>query len=1061
MSDGASRDERGADVEATQLLDTDVERSRATGHALLRERFAAARAPATLGRYRLLKTLGAGAAGVVWAAYDPQLDRRVAIKRIDLSGAPRLRLRFVREARAIAQLSHPNVVSIHDVGGERGGRAAPLTAESERAFLVMELVDGVDLALWLSVSERGVDELLRVFRAAGRGLAAAHAMGIVHRDFKPQNVLVGARGEVKVADFGLATDRAQAEDPAREAGSSLERPSVSLVADVTQLTRTGAILGTPAYMPPEQHEGAAVDERGDQFSFCAALFEALYGRRPFAGADLRSLRASVLSGRLDPPLADPRVPPRVRAAVLKGLSRSPDDRHPSMHALLAELEPPARTRTWRWWVALGLPALTLSAGAWLWARAPRCVVAPLWDDARGGALRASFAASGLEGAEGSAARVSAELERWAARWVDARAGGCRDNAAGTWSDALYNRQILCLERRRLKFDALRAAFEDAERETVLAAVDAVESLPTLERCQDASFLLAAVEPPATPALEREVSRLRAALERARATSVSDRPRRGLQRVATLEPEVLATGYAPLEIELNMAYGTLLSSAGQLAAAERALSRAFFDARREGDDESAITSAVELSYLVGARLDRIDEGLRWAEHAAAEVERAGSPIDQARLDVHRGLILELAARYDEAEEAQRAALAILERARGSDSALLIDVWSNLGTLALHGGRVDEALAHYERALALAERVLPPQHFERADLHVGLAQVHVAAGRYDAAERALQRALQLRLAARGADSLEAATVHNELGLVYFGQARYAAARDAFQRSLEIAEGKLAPDHVDLLATLNNLASVTYFLGDFAASERLHRRVLALRRARDPRHPEVAVSLQNVGYVVAGQGRHEEALALYDESRALLVTALGADSPQLARNAINAARSLRALDRLDEALARLEEAARLRAPSGDEPPHPELVTTRIEQARARAAKGLPEEAERALSEALALADRLDPSTPQASEALVAYAEHCVARGRLDEAAALAEQAVSRLEGAGRRELRGRARFVLARAARARATSEDARARARALAEDAREDLRAIGDAGHEARAELERWLVEVSAP
>jgi hypothetical protein len=278
---------------------------------------------ATVARYRIESLVGAGSMGAVYAAYDPDLDRRVALKL--LSPAPRsheLRALLLREAQAMAKVTHAHVATVYDVGTWR-----------QQLFIAMEFVRGGTLRTWLRARPRSVPEILDVLLRAGRGLAEAHTAGLVHRDFKPDNVLVGDDGRVRVTDFGLARPP---HDP-RASDTPLAGHSSWDTVD-PRSTRTGTLVGTPAYMAPEQLDGAPANERSDEFAFCVALYEALYGRRPFEGANVIALRMSM---RRDPPAPDPlgsRVPGRVHAVLRKGLSKRPSDRYGSMHELLDALE---------------------------------------------------------------------------------------------------------------------------------------------------------------------------------------------------------------------------------------------------------------------------------------------------------------------------------------------------------------------------------------------------------------------------------------------------------------------------------------------------------------------------------------------------------------------------------------------------------------------------------------------------------------------------------------------------------------------------------------------------
>ncbi|HRI49207.1 MAG TPA: serine/threonine-protein kinase [Pseudomonadota bacterium] len=277
--------------------------------------------PARIGRYAVLRPLGEGGMGVVYAAYDEELDRKVAVKLLRSVAPPgaERRARLIREAQALARVSHPNVVSVYEVGEADG-----------QVFIAMEFIDGATLTAW-QASGPSWDEVLQMYRAAGEGLDAAHRAGLVHRDFKPDNVLVGKDGRARVADFGLARGlRSEESLPAALPGTP-DRPAL------VSLTLQGAILGTPAYMSPEQHRGETADSRSDQWSFCAALYAALYGMAPFAGDTLAALSANVQAGRLRPAPAGSTVPARINAALRRGLAAAPEERYAAMAELLSAL----------------------------------------------------------------------------------------------------------------------------------------------------------------------------------------------------------------------------------------------------------------------------------------------------------------------------------------------------------------------------------------------------------------------------------------------------------------------------------------------------------------------------------------------------------------------------------------------------------------------------------------------------------------------------------------------------------------------------------------------------
>jgi tetratricopeptide (TPR) repeat protein len=281
-------------------------------------------APAQLGRYRVDREVGSGGMGTVYAAHDPELGRVVAVKLLRATGpsgaGSAFRARLAREAQAMARMAHPNVITIYDIG-----------THDDHPFIAMELVDGGTLTSWLQERPRSWREVTEVMLAAGRGLAAAHAAGVVHRDFKPDNVLVGADGRVRVTDFGLAQ---LAEEPPETSAASGPIDS----GRTPTLTRTGAVLGTPAYMPPEQIDGTSAGERSDVFSYCATLYKALYGELPFEGRELEQLRDAALAGRIRVVPAGHEVPERLHAVIVRGLAGNPAARWSSMNELLGAID---------------------------------------------------------------------------------------------------------------------------------------------------------------------------------------------------------------------------------------------------------------------------------------------------------------------------------------------------------------------------------------------------------------------------------------------------------------------------------------------------------------------------------------------------------------------------------------------------------------------------------------------------------------------------------------------------------------------------------------------------
>lgn len=363
--------------------------------------------PLRIGRYEVREQLGRGGMGVVYAAWDASLQRNVALKLVS-GGAgtnERRRARMIREAQSLAKLSHPNVVHVYEVG-----------EQEDQVFVAMELVDGFSLRDWLDARPRTRRELEDVFAQAAEGLTAAHRAGLVHRDFKPTNVLVGRDGRVRVVDFGLAHGKGLSTESAEsDSGPSPER-----------LTQTGAVMGTPAYMAPEQFRGAVPDARADQFAFCVALFEALCGERPYHHADLRDApgRAQLRSWSS--------VPRLWRGPLRRGLAISPSDRWPSVLAVV-HAHRNARRR-WRFVPVAAVSLAALSVLAALFPDADSCSTVPTalagWDEARAAEIGRRFGATKAAYAGDVWASANEQLSEFSRSWHDTRATACA-HAHGT------------------------------------------------------------------------------------------------------------------------------------------------------------------------------------------------------------------------------------------------------------------------------------------------------------------------------------------------------------------------------------------------------------------------------------------------------------------------------------------------------------------------------------------------------------------------------------------------------------------------------------------------------
>jgi tetratricopeptide (TPR) repeat protein/predicted Ser/Thr protein kinase len=572
-----------------------------------------------LGRYVVLRQLGRGAMGVVFAAYDPSLDRKVAIKvlRGGIDAASEGAARMRREAQAMARLSHPNVAQVHEVGEADG-----------RLYLVMEYVEGVTLGAWLAGRPRAMGEVLRTFIEAGRGLAAAHAAGLIHRDFKPDNAMIGADGRVRVLDFGLSRS-VLALPEAAPPHASASYPELAI-------TVVGTLIGTPAYMSPEQHMRREADARSDQFSFCVALYEALYGQRPFTGADVRELGVRVVTGTIAEPPAQTRVPGWLRQVLLRGLKPDPAARWPDMDALLAALDrDPQRTR--RRWLLSGLAAVAVAGvsygvAAHQVAQAQICSGAAeelrdVWDPSRRAALEQAVRASGSEHPDELLASVTARLDEHAGRWVASHTAACEAHRRGHASAQLFDRKMACLRQRRTELAATVEVLTQTagDGDLVEAAV-----LPSLAGCEDDARLLADVPLPTDPELAAEVERARGRLARLQAL---ERAGRFAEALALLGPELAAMhelGDLALLAETHLLAGKLHMHRMEGPAGRVDLDRALqlgLETRLDAVAAEALTIKV---FHVGVVERRGDEALALVPLAWSLVRRVGSPARLAAL-----------------------------------------------------------------------------------------------------------------------------------------------------------------------------------------------------------------------------------------------------------------------------------------------------------------------------------------------------------------------------------------------------------------------------------------------
>jgi tetratricopeptide (TPR) repeat protein/predicted Ser/Thr protein kinase len=761
----------------------------------------------SVGRYVVLAELGAGAMGVVYSAYDPDLDRKVAVKllRPDNATGPRARARMLREAQALARLSHPNVVAIHDVG-----------SRGDDVYIAMEFVAGQTLGAWLREQPRGWREILRVVEPVAHGLAAAHEAGLVHRDIKPDNVMIANDGRVRVMDFGLALgtvgDRTDVPEDEPDASASKRPASLSV-----RLTRQGVLTGTPAYMAPEQFADGVTDGRCDQFSFCVMLYEALLGERPFAGDTPLALATAVIEGHRRQGPSGIRIPRWLRRVVDRGLSRDPAARWPSMTALLDGIgRGRAGARLGR--VAAGAGMLVALAGA-AWGgqvlteqrRVAECErlgdeIAEVYGDDVETRLREAFVAADASFGAVTADRVAPWLREHAGAWRGARTEVCmRATVRASWDADLHERAVQCLAQHRDELRMLLETLVTADAPVLVQAVQSAVALRPVDPCLDVHALQLQLAPPEQTRAAAEA--LRAELGRARIRQLTGTdgpdPEAARERLARAE----ALGWAPLSAMARVQLGSQLEARGEYAASEATLTDAYFEAAEAEAHEVAFQAAIELAFAVGVRDRRMGDGVQWTRHAALMRVRMSDPLGTREATTLSKLATIHAAAGDmpRAIELYEQALAILDRTFGPDHPLAVPSLSNLAR-ALQVSR-DFAAADraYERALKVTEAALGPDHPTTAALLDHRGQLELERGHPQDAEALVARALAIRERVFGPDHPTVAVSLQGLGNLRRTRGAYDEALAPLQRALDILERALGPDHPQLIVVLVQLAYV----------------------------------------------------------------------------------------------------------------------------------------------------------------------------------------------------------------------------------------------------------------
>ncbi|MBL4687537.1 MAG: tetratricopeptide repeat protein, partial [Nannocystaceae bacterium] len=865
-----------------------------------------------LGRYVVLENLGEGGMGVVVAAFDPALERRVALKLVrpssdDHAAAARHRIFLLREAQALAALSHPNVVPVYDVG------EFPIPDSPPGVYVAMELEDGETLRRWAKTS-RPWWQVVDVFIQAGRGLAAAHAAGIVHGDFKPANVLYRRDGRVVVLDFGLARYRGAALADADVPSHSVSALGVSMQSSLPpgEATMGGAgfIMGTPAYLAPEQYDGVH-EATADQFSYCVALYRTLFGRHPFAAGPDRDGERDALVRRIrgGVPAHVPRTRrrlARVARIVLRGLAHDPERRWPSMDALLDALVSARRFSIWpivaggAVMVLAGLAGFvvaTSGSGDSTVMRTASCDqefgLSQAWSESRRVQLhdalqrlkRSGTAASEQAWLDETASVAGRDLDRYAAAWSHERRGVC-ENRRGSHASALRSgRQRACLDDALAAMTTLVDGLLEADATTWASLGRPTARLARPEACREvgASRSNSAAE-------GEEVRRARRMLATGRANLHAGQHEAAIGAARRVADVALERSAPELAARADWLLGEALADAGDYPGALRHLRHAAWGCSLLSCDGLTLQAMSDMVKILSSDLVDFDQAVRWERRARRVLEERGlsEPFADVALYNAIGLLRLAQGDYEESEAAFR--YAVKRAALASDAEFrLAGVYNNLGNALEAQGRSAEAIEVATQSIVMRERELGRHHPSLASALSNLAISELVVGDVHSARGHLRRAIAITLSAWGPDHPNLANYYNNLANVHYEQGEWAAARVEYRRTLQVLRRSLGEEHPYVGLTLGNLGLVTEDPHEALA---LHRAALAaLKLAVPDRHPHIALTYNNIGSALRRLEQYDAAREYYGRALEIREDVLGPKHPLTATTIDNLGRNARA--------------------------------------------------------------------------------------------------------------------------------------------------------------------------
>jgi len=835
--------------------------------------------PVRLGRFELRDRIGAGGMGAVYLAHDPALDRGVAIKLLHgwTSSAPQA---LIAEAQALARLSHENIVEVYGIGVDDD--------EPATLFVAMEYVPGLDLERWLQTAPTW-REVARAFVDAGRGLASAHASGVLHGDFKPANVLRRENGRIKVIDFGLA--------------KIVEQLRVSQ-SDTHSGPRDGPTGGTLGYCAPEKLEGGRDTHASDQFSFCVAAYRGLCGRLPF-GAASRSAFAAALARGPSHPL--PRHIPRDVAQVLaRGMHRDPSARWPDMATLVRELESAVGRRPrWSPWLGVGI-GLVLATAVWVAGtdpqQSPDCSAADsstrdLWHPERRRAVQSSFEAAPQRFVVEAAPIVVSTIDAYVERLAAARIEICETRSVTGRTGTATEASSVCLESREDGLDRFLSRIERAEGLAAsIAASHALERVaPCLRPDLDTARTRFADE------RRHRVDQVDASLQALGESYAAGTSEGGAKRAKQLLVASTELGYEPGRARALNLLGAFSSVDGRIPEAHGFFESAYFAAQSGRDDELALKAVRNLVSNASRRGDYLG-ALYWARQGRARIGSESDPIEVAKLEYAESIALISLGRTDDALDRLRRVLETRSWLLGTDHPQTADAQFEIGNAQLAAGDLEAALASYDASRSKHERSLGAHHPSLAFVHHNVGNVQFHLGSPDAARKSWERALEieegtlgaddarlggtlanLATAANEADDPERALVYaersqaileaaygsqhpdliqtlTESGKAHLALGRTQAGKAAFEAAIEIGRGAFDGQHEAMLGPLAGAARAAWMMGDADATLRHSRQLLELEgfSSGDPGAAADALWVMARAQLAAGQTREAQRTA-----------------------------------------------------------------------------------------------------------------------------------------------------------------------------------------------------------